>query len=75
MVSKPRIFGKIATFLQMLKIVWVLVGGAEGPFLFCVVAAGAFTFAAGALYIFDGTRQLERAAAEHKIHLHAPHEH
>jgi hypothetical protein len=41
----------------------------------CVVTAGAFTFLSGALYIFDGTRQLERAAAEHKIHLHTPHEH
>jgi phosphatidylglycerophosphate synthase len=72
---KPRILGKIATFFQMFTIVWVLVGEASGPFLGCVVVAGAFTFASGALYIFDGTRQLERAAAEHRIHLHAHHEH
>ena len=72
---KPRVVGKIATFIQMVTIVWVLVGGAPGPFLVCVLAAGAFTFLSGALYILDGTRQLERAAAEHKIHFHTPHEH
>ena len=72
---KPHIFGKVATFFQMLTIVWVLIGGAPGPFLVCVLTAGAFTFLSGALYIFDGTRQLERAAAEHRIHLHANHEH
>lgn len=72
---KPRIFGKIATFFQMVTIVWVLVGGAPGHFMFCVITAGAFTFLSGALYIFDGTRQLERAAVEHKIHFHTPHEH
>ena len=72
---KPHVFGKIATFFQMVVIVWVLVGGAPGPFIVCVLTAGAFTFISGALYIFDGTRQLERAAAEHKIHLHTPHEH
>lgn len=71
----PRVVGKAATFFQMIAIVWVLIGGAPGPFLICVVTAGAFTFLSGALYIFDGTRQLERAAAEHKIHLHTPHEH
>ena len=68
----PRVVGKVATFFQMMAIVWVLIGGAPGPFLICVVTAGAFTFLSGALYIFDGTRQLERAAAEHKIHLHTP---
>jgi cardiolipin synthase (CMP-forming) len=72
---KPRIFGKIATFFQMLTIVWVLIGGAAGPFLVCVIIAGIFTFVSGALYIFDGTLQLERAAAEHRIHLHGSHEH
>lgn len=71
---KPRMVGKIATFFQMVTIVWVLVGGAPRPFLVCVVMAGAFTFLSGALYILDGTRQLERAAAEHKIHFHTPHE-
>jgi CDP-diacylglycerol--glycerol-3-phosphate 3-phosphatidyltransferase len=72
---KPRLLGKIATVLQMLTIVWVLVGGASGPFFYCVIVAGAFTLASGALYLFDGTRQLDRAAAEHRIRLHANHEH
>ncbi len=63
---KPRIVGKMATFFQMVTIVWVLIGGAPGPFLVCVVTAGVFTLLSGALYILDGTRQLERAAAEHR---------
>jgi len=72
---KPRLLGKIATVLQMLTIVWVLVGGASTPFFFCVIVAGAFTLASGILYLFDGTHQLDRAAAEHRIRLHANHEH
>jgi len=72
---KPRMVGKIATFFQMVTIVWVLIGGAPGHFLACVITAGAFTFLSGALYILDGTRQLERAAAEHRIHFHGSHEH
>lgn len=72
---KPRMAGKIATFFQMVTIVWVLIGGAPGHFLACVITAGAFTFLSGALYILDGTRQLERAAAEHRIHFHGSHEH
>lgn len=71
---KPRLVGKIATFFQMLTIVWVLIGGAAGPFFCWVILAGAFTFASGALYLFDGACQLERAAAEHRILLHANHE-
>jgi cardiolipin synthase (CMP-forming) len=72
---KPHMLGKIATVFQMLTIVWVLIGGAAGPFIICVIVAGLFTFTSGALYIFDGTRQLERAAAEHRIHLHDTHQH
>ena len=72
---KPRLLGKITTVLQMLTIVWVLIGGAPGPFFFCVIVAGAFTLASGALYLFDGMHQLDRAAAEHRIRLPANHEH
>ena len=70
---KPHVLGKIATFFQMLTIVWVLSSGDQHLFLICVGIAGAFTFASGAVYIFDGTRQLEKAAAEHRIHLHHDH--
>ena len=66
---KPRVFGKLATFFQMLTIVLVL-ASAQRFFLACVGVAGAFTLAAGILYIFDGMRQLEKAAVEHRIHLH-----
>lgn len=55
----PRYSGKIATFLQMLLIVWVLAGGPVAPFPALVWAAGFFTLLAGASYFVDGIRQLE----------------
>ncbi|MFH0953206.1 MAG: CDP-alcohol phosphatidyltransferase family protein [Verrucomicrobiota bacterium] len=68
---KPRIVGKIATFFQMVAITWVLVGGAARPFMACVALAGVFTFTSGLIYVLDGVRQLERAAAAHR-HPHPP---
>jgi len=47
----------------------VLVGGAAAPSSYCVIVAAAFTLASGALYLFDGTHQLDSGAAEHKIRL------
>jgi len=57
---KPRIVGKVATFFQMITVVWVLMQGRTGPFAFWVGAAGFFTFVSGVWYLFDGIRQLEK---------------
>jgi cardiolipin synthase (CMP-forming) len=65
---RTHLAGKAATVLQMLAVLWVLIGGAPKPFLVVVVIAGAFTFISGAIYLFDGIRQLERTTIEHKHH-------
>ncbi len=65
---KPHIVGKVATFFQMVTVFWVLIGAAPRPFFVCVLFAGLFTFLSGAIYLVDGIRQLERAAAAHKLH-------
>ena len=67
---RPRLTGKAATVAQMVVVVWALVGGAPREFLFCVGVAGAATFASGILYLFDGVRQIERAAAAHHRQRH-----
>ena len=60
---KPRVAGKISTFFQMVAILWVLVGGAQGPFYLWIVIAGLFTFSSFMIYLYDGVRQLEQSAA------------
>ena len=70
---KPHIFGKIATFFQMVTIIWVLSGASVRPFLGLVLAAAFCTFTSGVIYIFDGLRQLEKTAAAHRhSHDHPP---
>ncbi|OGV45255.1 MAG: hypothetical protein A2X46_14725 [Lentisphaerae bacterium GWF2_57_35] len=56
---RPRIFGKVATVLTMLAILWVLAQWPEGGFIWLIVAAGLLIFVSGAFYLFDGIRQLE----------------
>ncbi len=60
-VVQPRIAGKIATVLQMLVIVWVLLQAPAEHFLWLVGAAALFTAVAWAFYLADGLRQLDRA--------------
>ena len=60
---RPRITGKISTFLQMTAIITALIPLAA-IFYPVVFLAGIFTFVSGLQYIFDGARQLERAEAE-----------
>lgn len=65
---RPRLAGKIATFLQMLTIVWVLAAGAPRPFVVCVALAGFFTALSAALYVTDGVRQLEKSGMARRLH-------
>ena len=57
---QPRWSGKLATVLQMLVIVWVLLQIPSPHFLWLVGASALFTALAGLQYAVDGLRQLER---------------
>jgi CDP-diacylglycerol--glycerol-3-phosphate 3-phosphatidyltransferase len=64
----PRIVGKIATFFQMFAVIWVLSGWVNPWFYAWVLMTGLFTFVAGAMYIFDGLRQIEHSPTFRKLH-------
>jgi cardiolipin synthase len=55
---QPNWTGKIATFLQMAAIAWVMLQLMFIPLLYIVAAAGFFTFVSGIVYVMDGFRQL-----------------
>ena len=55
---KPRVFGKIATVLQMITVIWILLKWDEKRLQYCALAAAIFTGASGLLYVWDGVRQL-----------------
>lgn len=59
---RPRIAGKVATFLQMAAIIAALIP-LTPVFMWIVWAAAAFTLFSWLQYIFDGVRQLERHEA------------
>jgi len=72
---RPRIAGKVATFFQMVTIVWVLIGGAPGPFDVWIGLAGFFTFLSAILYVLDGIRQLEKSGLARHPHPPGIHPH
>ena len=55
---QPSWTGKVATFLQMAAIAWVMLQLMFIPLLYVVAAAGLFTFISGIIYVTDGFRQL-----------------
>ena len=58
---RPRLTGKIATVLQMVLVLWILLKWSEPhPFRLHLIslAAGLFTGASGLLYVWDFTKQL-----------------
>ena len=55
---KPRIFGKIATVLQMAVVLWVLLKWNTKWLAVWTLAAALFTGGSGLLYVWDGVRQL-----------------
>ncbi len=57
---RPRWTGKVATFLQMVAIVAVLIPLPLIIVVWIVALAGLFTLISGLQYIADGARQLER---------------
>ena len=55
---RPAWTGKVATFLQMTAIAWVMLQLRFVPLMYVVAAAGLFTFISGIIYVMDGFRQL-----------------
>jgi cardiolipin synthase (CMP-forming) len=55
---RPSWTGKVATFLQMAAIAWVMLQLRFLPLLYVVFAAGLFTLISGIIYVMDGIRQL-----------------
>lgn len=53
--------GKVATFMQMAAIAWVMLQLHFLPLIYVVAAAGLFTFVSGIIYVMDGVRQLHAA--------------
>lgn len=51
--------GKVATFLQMAALAWVMLQLHWLPVIYLVAAAGFFTFVSGVIYVIDGMRQLQ----------------
>ncbi len=58
---RPAWTGKVATFLQMAAIAWVMLQLRFLPLLYVVIAAGFFTLVSGVIYVMDGFRQLGAA--------------
>jgi CDP-diacylglycerol--glycerol-3-phosphate 3-phosphatidyltransferase len=57
-VVRPRILGKVATVLQMIIVLWILLKWSESWLKALSLAAGICTGLSGLLYLCDGTRQL-----------------
>lgn len=59
---RPRMAGKIATVLQMISVIWILLrwddGWGERWIVYLTAGAAVFTGVSGLLYVYDGVRQL-----------------
>ena len=58
MKVRPRILGKVATVLQMVVVLWILLKWDERWLTVWTIATGICTGLSGLLYTYDGTRQL-----------------
>jgi cardiolipin synthase (CMP-forming) len=59
---RPSWTGKVATVLQMCAIAWVMLQLRFIPLPYIVIAAGAFTFISGVIYVLDGIHQAQEHA-------------
>lgn len=55
---KPRFLGKVATVMQMVVVLWILLQWHGKWLLFWTLGAALCTGVSGLLYLWDGTRQL-----------------
>jgi cardiolipin synthase len=58
-VVRPSVMGKVATFLQMIAITWILGGWPDFYFDYVVIGAAFCTIVSGGQYLLDGVRQME----------------
>ena len=56
---RPSWTGKVATFLQMAAIAWVMLQLHFLPLVYVVAAAGFFTLVSGVIYVMSGIGQLQ----------------
>jgi cardiolipin synthase len=60
-IVRPRLLGKVATVLQMVMVLWILLkwnGFSAGWLKYISLGAGICTGLSGLLYVWDGMRQL-----------------
>jgi len=62
---RPSWTGKVATVLQMTAIAWVMLQLHWLRLIWVVIAAGAFTFISGVVYVLEGVRQLQAEGHAH----------
>jgi cardiolipin synthase (CMP-forming) len=55
---RPRIIGKVATVLQMVVVLWIILKWGERWLRALTLGTAIFTGVSGLLYVWDGTRQL-----------------
>ena len=55
---RPRVTGKIATVLQMVGVIWILLKWEPKWLYYFVLGAAVCTAVSGAFYVWDGVRQL-----------------
>ena len=55
---RPRMVGKVATVLQMVVVLWVLLRWHEPTVFVLILGAAIFTAVSGLFYVWDGVRQL-----------------
>lgn len=60
---KPRLVGKVATFLQMVTVVWAILKWDEHWLVGWAVAASVFTAISGLCYVRDGIKRLGQSPA------------
>src|SRR5437667_2467647 len=60
---KPHLIGKVATVLQMMAICWALVKLNANGLHWLALGAAVCTGISGAIYVFDGVRQLSASPA------------
>ena len=55
---RPRIIGKVATVLQMIVVLWIILKWGESWLRALTIASAICTGISGLLYVWDGSRQL-----------------
>jgi CDP-diacylglycerol--glycerol-3-phosphate 3-phosphatidyltransferase len=57
-IVRPRFIGKVATVLQMVTVIWILLKWHDALLEAFIIGAGVCTGVSGLWYVYDGVRQL-----------------